>query len=739
LSKCRNIATQIVTRNNVDEPGRKVMKRTEIIDKKIAQIKKINEQYEKEKNNIVESLKQELEESRKTALSCIRDKELEQELIENEKLGNYYAVVSFITGEYRLGAPWLKREDAVAVCPYLEKSRIKDLLENMYDDDKMPYQVKRSKNTERWEQLSNYIWEKELELPAKDSFASEDYKTMYKIVSDCGEEEVEAERIPGLFYPFLQLVRGGSDWQIEQQKEIYKIVFGVYCEYNLLDKRKEATGKTKIFWDMIFMYISCFRDIIDIDTDIIDPKIWKKELHYLKKIVLQILELNDKERCNDRGLEMPKDLSNQKFREILYYLAQNLWDICEGEEEREMAEDFLIATYWEMPQEYVLKFKFGIRLQDYMLTCKDLSKFDMFHAMYNRTIPIRAAMQKGEVVYDSKSYYHLLIVEMEKKLELEKHREKLYEGTLKKTVEDLNKMREKIEDDNKRLLNQLDMEKAESVAAYEQLELKYDKEIEDILDLLTSQILRMSDGSLIQSVQNKITDNEKCFLNNYLGIENIDLLDRIEDQAVQDNVKLQLRSGLIYFEKMKTYQEIDYAGNIVQMIRCLEVVLTYIYNKLSLPDEIEPNQYNPKGCYYDLNRVKKETLTMGNLAHLFIRKNDKMFSSKSQSSYIIEYGADVIDLSQINVKENPNWSNLSITIEENKKSKSESKSVTFEGTDSLVDISDKIGKALLYVIDSYRNKSAHTGQVQTCTDAEECRKIIMETECLLWILLTILK
>lgn len=706
------------------------MKRAEIINKKIAQIKEINEQYEKEQNSI-ESLKQESEVSRKTALSCIRDKELELELKRNVILGNYYAVVSFITGEYSLGARHLKRAEAVAVCPYLEKSRIKDLLENMYYDEEMPYQVESSK----WEQLSNYIWEKELELPAKDSFASEDYKTMYKIVSDCGE----AERIPGLFYPFLQLVRGGADWQIEQQKEIYKIVFGVYCKYNLLDKRKEATGKTKIFWDMIFMYISCFRDIIDIDTDIIDPKIWKKELHYLKKIVLQILELNDKERCNDRGLEMPKDLSNQRFREVLYYLARKLWDIYEGEEERENAEDFLIATYWEMPQEDVLKFEFGIRLQDYMLTCKDLSKFDMFHAMYNRTIPIRAAMQNGEVVYDSKSYYHHLIAEMERKLELEKHREKLHEETLKKTVEDLNKMREKIEDDNKRLLNQLDMEKAESVAAYEQLELKYDKEIEDILDLLTSQILRMSDGSLIQSVQNKITDNEKCFLNNYLGIENIDLLDRIEDQAVRDNVKLQLRSGLIYFEKMKTYQEIDYAGNIVQMIRCLEVVLTYIYNKLSLPDEIGPNQYNPKGCYYEPNRVKKENLTMGNLAHLFIRKNDKMFSSKSESSYIIEYGADVIDLSQINVKENPNWSNLSITIEENKKSKSESKSVTFEGTDSLVDISDKIGKALLYVINSYRNKSAHTGQVQTCTDAEECRKIIMETECLLWILLTILK
>ncbi len=708
------------------------MRRADLIDKKIAQIKEINEQYEKEKNNI----EKKLEESRKTALSCIRDKELENELIQNESLGNYYAVMSFITGEYSSNARHLKREDAVAVCPYLEKSRIKDLLENMYDDEENSNQAETIKKIERWEQLINYIWEKELELPAKDSFASEDYKTMYKIVS----KRREAERIPGLFYPFLQLVRvrGGADWQIEQQKEIYKIVFGVYCEYNLLDKRREATGNIKIFWDMIFMYISCFRDIIDIDTDIIDPKVWKKELHYLKKIVLQILELNDKERCNDMGLEIPKDLSNQRFREILYYLAQKLWDICESEEERETAEDFLIATYWEMPQKYVKDFMFGIKLQDYMLACEDLSKFDMFHAMFYRTMPLITAMRKGKVVFDEKNPYSLLIAEMENQLELEKHREKLCEEALKKSVEDLNKMRAKIEDDNKRLLNQLNMENTEAVAEYEQLELQYDKEIEDILDLLTSQILRMSDGSLIQSVQSKISDNESSFCNNYLGIENIDLFDRIEDQSVRDNVKLQLRSGLIYFEKMKKYQEIDYAGNIVQMIRCLEVVLTYIYNKLSLPDKIEPIQYDPKG-YYEPNRVKKETLTMGNLAHLFIRKNDKMFSGKNKSSYIIEYGADVIDLSQINVNNNPNWSNLSITIEENKKSKSESKSVTFEGTDSLVDISDKIGKALLYIINSYRNKSAHTGQVQTCTDAEECRKIIMETECLLWILLTILK
>ena len=100
----------------------------------------------------------------------------------------------------------------------------------------------------------------------------------------------------------------------------------------------------------------------------------------------------------------------------------------------------------------------------------------------------------------------------------------------------------------------------------------------------------------------------------------------------------------------------------------------------------------------------------------------------------MQYGRNIVSLNNISVSVNPNLGQIDLQALDGNNQNTVKK---IHGSEN--DISCILFSAINYVKESYRNKSAHAGTVFGYVDAEQCREILLNTECLLWILLTILK
>ena len=123
---------------------------------------------------------------------------------------------------------------------------------------------------------------------------------------------------------------------------------------------------------------------------------------------------------------------------------------------------------------------------------------------------------------------------------------------------------------------------------------------------------------------------------------------------------------------------------------------------------------------------------LGELAFLFKKqKREKCgLLQNDNSTLMVEYGDRIINFNIINdiLNNCDTFNNIKLLADLKKM-----------GNVNDVEISHKIWECISRITDKYRNPSAHGTQIMQIKNAEECYKILMETECLLWILLSILK
>lgn len=329
-----------------------------------------------------------------------------------------------------------------------------------------------------------------------------------------------------------------------------------------------------------------------------------------------------------------------------------------------------------------------------------------------------------------------------KMMEFEKHRDILFKEKLSDSTRKISDIKEAYKDKD---------------GSEEELDC-----INNVLDRLNGFLIQYSDSALKQVVQKEIKDRMREYCSKFLKEDNKDLFANICDKHVKTDVYRQIFSGLIYFKKLEKMNDdgnrpIDYSGVILQMTRALEVLLKYIYGYLfeatleetinkhfnneipddetEVPESAEKSSSKITNAYYYFNHSgeKKSEVSLGELSYLFKKQQKKKCGllQNDNSTLMVEYGEKIIDFDKIKIilEDNQVTSGNNSILANLKKTKDA----------DAVTISDNIWDKLFDLTDKYRNPSAHGTDIMQIESAVKCREILMETECLLWILMMILK
>lgn len=307
---------------------------------------------------------------------------------------------------------------------------------------------------------------------------------------------------------------------------------------------------------------------------------------------------------------------------------------------------------------------------------------------------------------------------MESMLELEKHRDELY---VIKTNDEIIRL--------KQTINAQEEDEEEEVIRQTK------NPLSDLQDYLMK---RSSDRELAQKVKEGIKKDMQTYCKTYLQdvnthADSYSLFDKVGNQSCRDDIYNQIFSGLLYYEKLKSLNgvNIDYSGCVLQMTRGVEALLRFIYDNLTtMPQSVGLPVSNADKYYYDNNGTKKTEIEMGPLMYLFKCRN--------HCSKVMQYGRNVISLNNLSAASNPSLAGIDLhTLVQDQNGNMNDTIQHIQGNEE--NISQTLFDAINYVKESYRNKSAHAGTMFGLVDAGNCREILLNTECLLWILLTMLK
>lgn len=259
-----------------------------------------------------------------------------------------------------------------------------------------------------------------------------------------------------------------------------------------------------------------------------------------------------------------------------------------------------------------------------------------------------------------------------------------------------------------------------------------EEKIEELMKKMQELLKVVNNENWSAKAHREIADSMKEFCDKIGKDEN--LFDKIGDPAVKNEVYRAIYSGLVYFESLKHLNDdkcdsdkIDFAGCILQMTLSIELLLRYIYNgiKHKFPDynNLERNTQNDYKAYYYFDRAKgeyelKDRVELGALACL-LKKRDSL-----GTSLVIRHGQEMIDFGNLPID----------TVISD-----DPELLDFDGTEETSDISMKIFRAVDKVRDPYRNNAAHGAEYISITDVDKCKKLLLQTVNVLWVLLEILK
>ena len=247
-------------------------------------------------------------------------------------------------------------------------------------------------------------------------------------------------------------------------------------------------------------------------------------------------------------------------------------------------------------------------------------------------------------------------------------------------------------------------------------------------------------------VEREIAENRRAFEEKYANVlgENNDLMNKLEENVRKDVQNYLVTSNMV-FKMMRTQHEgesrddknLDYSAALISMTKALELVMKHIYIKVNHVNK-DGKIYQYSGMkdndwsYYawwdkktETNVVKIDNQTLQPCINILMdRKRIKAWKIRKVLNLerLKEFGEiqglDVTTLDTYKGKEIENY--------RNQKNDPEMHSVS------------KLRLALGHVCQKYRNGSAHTGVI-TLVNVEECQKMLITGQNLLWIVLAIMK
>lgn len=259
-----------------------------------------------------------------------------------------------------------------------------------------------------------------------------------------------------------------------------------------------------------------------------------------------------------------------------------------------------------------------------------------------------------------------------------------------------------------------------------------EEKIEELMKKMQELLRVVSNEDWSAMARQEIADSMKEFCGRIGRDEN--LFDKIGNPVVKNEVYRAIYSGLIYFESLKHLNDdkcdsdkIDFAGCILQMTLSIELLLRYIYNgiKQKFPDYniLNRDAKTKYKAYYYFNKEKdeyelKDRVELGALACLFKKMDDL------GTPLIIMHGQEMIDFGNLPI-------DVAISCDP--------ELLKFIGNESPEDISMEIFRAVDKVRNPYRNTAAHGAEYISIIDVDKCKKLLIRTVNVLWVLLEILK
>ena len=210
-----------------------------------------------------------------------------------------------------------------------------------------------------------------------------------------------------------------------------------------------------------------------------------------------------------------------------------------------------------------------------------------------------------------------------------------------------------------------------------------------------------------------------------------DLMEKLPEN-VRDDVQNYLVTSALVFRMMEAQKDesLDYSAALISMTKALELVMHHVYTQLDV-------KYDESFIAKDTDKVKDQerkkqitevyfTKTLEPRKQLTLRPYVELLSKDRFTLWGVDQVLDIGMLSQ--------FSDVQLHTR-----KDASGNFVLESFGDNADKNRKcFKKALGCICDNYRNRSAHPNVV-TLIEVEECRRLLIDGQNLLWILLAILK
>ena len=258
---------------------------------------------------------------------------------------------------------------------------------------------------------------------------------------------------------------------------------------------------------------------------------------------------------------------------------------------------------------------------------------------------------------------------------------------------------------------------------------------DQILKVLEELVEDLSERSVIKDskwemVEKSIQLMEVTFFERFGIVGDGSVIDKLGEKAEGlKNFLITSERVFIYLSKAGNSEKADFSAALISMTKALELVLNYIFKKVvslnggkeNTEEIIKKVAYRQRNSYIDSfedgKTSLKENLELWAAINLFV--NNKLYDGLSIDT--------LVDCSRLSC-----FAGQSIIISDKKKEE------FLNGKGGSKRNRSILGSGMHYVRKNYRNKTAHPEYVAR-VDAETCKKLLIQGEGLLWILLYIMR
>lgn len=247
-------------------------------------------------------------------------------------------------------------------------------------------------------------------------------------------------------------------------------------------------------------------------------------------------------------------------------------------------------------------------------------------------------------------------------------------------------------------------------------------------------------------VEREIAENRRAFEEKYAKVlgENKDLMNKLEENIRKDVQNYLVTSNMV-FKMMKTQHEgesrddknLDYSAALISMTKALELVMKHIYIKVNGVNKggriykyTGMTNYDWSHYAYQDKETKKYWVKIKNQTLQpcinILQDQERIEAWKIKEVLNLELLKKFEEIRDLKVKTLDTYTGTEIENYRKQKNDPEMHPVS------------KLRLALGHVCQKYRNGSAHTGVI-TLVNVEECQKMLITGQNLLWIVLAIME